>query len=653
MLIHLFLLIQTIKVEVPMPYGYNGIILHVNLTTRVILEEKPPESFYRKYLGGSAMGLFYILRESPAGVDALAPENVLTLFAGVTTGAAISGQSRINANAKSPISGAIGDSQGGGFFPAELKFTGIDGIVIKGRSSQPVYLAIIGGTYELKDASHLVGKVTGEVESILKKELGDDKIEILQYGPGAENGVLFSSLVSMSNRNNGRTGMGLVMASKNLKAVVVRGTKKPAIADQKKLTELHRSGPKVLPENPDMPGMTEFGTSGVVMFQNTLGTLPTRNYNEGQFEHADPISGEVMARTILKERDTCYACIVRCKRVVEINEGKHIVDPKYGGPEYETLGTFGSYCGIDDLAAISKANQICNMYGVDTIACGATIAFAMECFEKGIITSNEIGGIDLRFGNADAMLEVLDQIVNNSGKLGRILSQGSERAAKAWGRQAKDCLITIKGAEAPAHMPQAKRSLALIYAVNPFGADHQSSEHDPYYEEGVADLNLNRLKMVGLQDPQPRYSLTHEKVRFALQSELFYSMMDSLELCQFVWGPAWTLYGPKETVEMVNAVTGWDMTVEELLLVGQRRLNLMRTYNAREGLDRKDDQLPKKFYQPLEGTGPTSGIALEITEFEAALDTYYKLNGWTSNGIPTRKKLTELDLAWACEYLPA
>jgi aldehyde:ferredoxin oxidoreductase len=638
--------------EVNMPYGYTGTILHVDLTTQKISTETPPESFYRTYLGGSAMGLYYILREAPSGVDPLAPGNVLTLFTGVTTGASISGQSRINANAKSPISGGIGDSQGGGFFPAELKFAGVDGIVIKGRSPKPVYLIIMNGKYELKDATHLMGKVTGEVEEILKNELGDRKIEILQHGPGAENGVLFSSLVSMSNRHNGRTGMGLVMASKNLKAVVVRGTKKPAISDQKKLTEMHRSGPKIFPLNPDMPGMTDFGTAGVVMFQNTIGSLPTRNYNEGQFENADPISGEVMARTILKEKDTCYACIVRCKRVVEITEGKHRVDPIYGGPEYETLGTFGSYCGIDDLSAVSRANQICNMYGVDTIACGATIAFGMECFEKGIITKEQTGGINLRFGNSDAMLEVLDQIVKNQGVLGKVLSQGSERAAAVWGEQAEECLITVKGAEMPAHMPQAKRSLALIYAVNPFGADHQSSEHDPYYEEGVAALNLNRLKELGLSEPQPQYSLTPEKVRFALQGELFYSMMDSLELCQFVWGPAWTLYGPKETMEMVNAVTGWDVTVDELLLVGQRRLNMMRTFNSREGLDRKDDKLPKKFFKALQGTGPTAGKVINKGEFEKALDHYYMLNGWTMNGIPTRQKLVELDLGWASEYLP-
>ena len=326
----------------------------------------------------------------------MSPENVLTLMLSVTTGASISGQSRINANAKSPLTGAIGDSQAGGFFPAELKFAGYDGIVIKGRSAKPVYLSIVDGKAELHDASPLMGKVTGEVDAILKQEVGDPKAEVIQCGPAAERGVLFSSLVNMANRNNGRTGMGLVMASKNLKAVVVRGKQKPELADPAALTALNREGPKEMPKNADMDGLAKLGTAGVVMFQNTIGTLPTRNYSEGQFEDAEKISGEVLYDTVLKERDTCYACIVRCKRVVEITDGPYQVDPLYGGPEYETLATFGSYCAISDLAAVSLANQICNMQGVDTIACGATIAFAMECFEKGIIGLEQTGGLELK-----------------------------------------------------------------------------------------------------------------------------------------------------------------------------------------------------------------------------------------------------------------
>lgn len=635
-----------------MPNGYNGKILHVDLTKGTFEVEEPNEAFYRKYLGGSAMGMHYILRDMPRGADPLGPENVLTLFTGVTTGAAISGQSRLNANAKSPISGGIGDSQSGGFFPAELKFAGFDGIVVKGKSAKPVYLCIVDGKYELRDASHLMGKLSGEVDDIMHKEV-DPKAEILQHGIGAENGVLFSSLVSMSNRHNGRTGMGLVMASKNLKAVVVRGKGKPKLADSKALAALNKTGPKILPDNPDMPGLANDGTATVVAFNNTIGTLPTRNYNEGQFEHFEAISGETMSATILKDRDTCYACVVRCKRVVEVKDGAYKVDPRYGGAEYETIGTFGSYCGVSDLAAINLANQICNEYAVDTIAAGATIAFAMECYEKGIVTKEQVGGLDLKFGNADAMIKALYMMVKAEGEFGKTLGMGSERAAKKWGNGADECLITVKGAEAPAHMPQAKRSLALIYAVNPFGADHQSSEHDPYYEEGVADLNLNRLKLLGLGDPQAGYSLTPEKVRFAYLTEAFYSMLDSAELCQFVYGPAWTLYGPAETVEMIRAVTGWDVTVEELLAVGERRLNLFRVFNAREGLNRNADKLPKKFFKQLQGTGPTAGIALTHEEVESALDNYYKTAGWTNDGIPTRETLKKHDVEWAAEYLPA
>jgi aldehyde:ferredoxin oxidoreductase len=629
-----------------MPYGYNGKILHVDLTKGVLTVEEPKEAFYRKYLGGSAMGMHYILREMPKGTDPLGPDNVLTLMAGVTTGAPISGQSRLNANAKSPISGGIGDSQSGGFFPAELKFAGFDGIVIKGKSPKPVYLSVVDGKAELRDAAHLMGKISGDVDDILHKEV-DPKAEILQHGIGAENGVLFSTLVSMSNRHNGRTGMGLVMASKNLKAVVVRGQKKVEISDKKSLTALNRIGPKAIPENGDMDGLAKFGTAVVVLFNNTIGTLPTRNYTEGQFEGCEAISGEKMAETILEDRDTCYACVVKCKRVVEIKEGAYQVDPRYGGPEYETLGTFGSYCGIDNLAAISVANQICNEYAVDSIAAGATIAFAMECFEKGIITKEQTAGLDLKFGNAEAMLRALDMMVKGEGEFGKTLGQGSERASKIWGKGSDELLITFKGAEAPAHMPQAKRSLGLIYAVNPFGADHQSSEHDPYYEEGVGDFNLERLKQIGLGTPQPAYSLTSEKVRFAYLTQLFYSMMDSAELCQFVYGPVWTLYDAKQTAEMMNAVTGWDLTVDELLEVGARRLNLFRIFNAREGLGRKDDKLPKKFLKQLAGTGPTAGMALTQSEFDHALDEYYRIAGWNADGVPMRETMEKLDLAWA------
>ena len=636
-----------------MPYGYTGNILHVDLTSGVLTVEHPPESFYRQYLGGSAMGVYYILKELKPGADALGPANVFTIMLSPLTGAAISGQSRATVNAKSPLVDGIGDSQMGGFFPAEMKFAGFDGLVVTGRSEKPVYLYLTDGgpgnppVAELRDAAHLWGHTTSEVDTILKAELGDDKIEIAQCGPSGEKLSRLASVINMANRAAGRTGMGAVMGSKNLKAVVARGkSKRLSVADPKKLNELAKVGPATLDTIPDMVGLKEHGTASVLSFQNATGTLPTRNYNEGQFEDFEPISGEVMTETILRDRDTCYACTVHCKRVVETTWRGQPVERKHGGPEYETLSTFGSYCGVKDLDAISYVNKICNEYGLDTIGTGATVAWAMECYEQGLLTEAEVG-YPLPFGDADAMVRITEQLARREG-LGNVLAEGSRLAADRL-EKGHDNLITVKGSEAPAHMPQAKRSLGLIYAVNSFGADHQSSEHDPMVEDGAADLYMGRLKQIGVEHTIAPRSLGEDKVRFALQSQRFYSFLDSADLCQFVWGPAWTLYGPAETVELVKAITGWnDYSMDELMTVGERRLNLLRMFNAREGLTRQDDKLPKKFFKALQGAGPTAQVTLSQAELTEAQDLYYELSGWDkATGNPTAATLKRLELDWA------
>jgi aldehyde:ferredoxin oxidoreductase len=629
-----------------MPNGYTGNILHVDLNTGALTIENPPESFYRKYLGGSAMGMYYILNSMQPGADPLGPDNVLTLMLSVTTGAAISGQSRATVNAKSPLVDGIGDSQMGGFFPAEMKFAGFDGLVVKGQSAKPVYLWLNEGKAELRDAGHLWGKTTSEVDDILKKELGDDKIEIAQCGPAGEKKSRLASVINMANRAAGRTGMGAVMGSKQLKAVVVRGrSKRLPLADAKAINTLARQGASVLDSNGDVKGLQDHGTASVLSFQNATGTLPTRNYNEGQFEDFEPISGEVMTETILKERDTCYACTVNCKRVVETEFMGKPVEKKHGGPEYETLSTFGSYCGVKDLDAIAYANKLCNEYGLDTIGTGATVAWAMECFEKGVLTEAEVG-FSLKFGDAQAMTRLTEIIARREG-IGNVLAEGSRKAADRL-EKGHDYLITVKGSEAPAHMPQAKRSLGLIYAVHPFGADHQSSEHDPMVEEGAADLYMGRLKLLGFNQTIAPRSLGEDKVRFAMKTQHFYSFLDSADLCQFVWGPAWTLYGPQETVDFVKAATGWnDFTLDELMTVGERRLNMLRVFNAREGIDRQADRLPKKFFKSLAGTGPTAQVTLTDEEMTQAQDAYYEMSGWDkATGNPTTETLERLDLAW-------
>jgi aldehyde:ferredoxin oxidoreductase len=644
-----------------MPNGYNGKILHVNLTTGELRVEEPPERFYRQYMGGSALNMYYLLKEMPAGADPLGPDNILALSVGVTTGAPVSGQSRMTASAKSPLTGAIGDAQCGGFFPAEMKFAGFDAFIIKGKASKPVYLWVNDGKYELRDASHLWGKITGEVEHLLKKELGDPNIEVAQVGPAGERGVRFSAIINMSNRANGRTGMGAVMGSKNLKAVVVRGKegkKNFAVADKKRVNELARLGAKMFPTS-DVAGLGKYGTAETTGAQQAVGMLPSYNFSSGVFDGWQKIDGPTMYDTILKGvaedkqdlkgRDTCYSCTIRCKRVVEITTGPYKVDPHYGGPEYETTSTFGNYCGIEDLAAIAYANQICNKYGMDTISCGATIAWAMECFENDLITTADTGGIELRFGNAEAMVKMTELIARGEG-FGKTLGLGSAAAAKVIGRGTEEFLITSKGQEAPAHMPQMKRSLALIYAVNPFGADHQSSEHDPVYEDKVA--YPDRLGALGLTEAQPVRSLGPEKVRFARETQYFYSLMDSVNVCQFVYGPAWQLYGPQDLLQMIQAVTGWAVTMEELQQVGERRLNMLRAFNAREGIDREQDKLAEKMFKKALKGGSSDGVKVDRAQFEAALDDYYRQNEWdVETGTPTRHKLEALGLDWVADQL--
>ncbi len=639
-----------------MPHGYAGKVLHVDLSRGALDIEEPPESFYRTYYGGSALGAYYVLRDVPADAGPLGEENVLALAVSVLTGAPIAGLSRMTAVAKSPLTGGIGDSQCGGFWPAELKFAGFDAIIVRGKASSPVYLWIHDGQAELRDAAHLWGKVTFEAETRIKAELGDQKIEVLQVGPAGENLVRYASLVNMSNRHNGRTGMGAVMGSKNLKAIAVRGTLKPTMAHPSQVKELAK---RIAQRDPDY---LQYGSSGGLTGQQSAGGLPSYNWASGVIDGADNLSGITMYDTILRGakegkqdrlgRDTCFACAVRCKRVVEDQGGTYRLDPDYGGPEYETMGTLGTYCGITDLEAVAYASQLCNAYGMDTMSCGATIAWAMECYEGGLISSRETGGLDLRFGNTSALVRAVEMIAAREG-FGDVLAEGSARAADRLGK-GHEHLAVVKGNEIPAHAPHLKRSLGLIYAVNPIGADHMASEHDAAYEGAEAyEPNRDRLEPLGLTEPQEPLSLGSEKVRYAVQTQRLYGFMDSADLCQFVFGAFWQLAGPVEMAEIVHAVTGWDVTVDELLKVGERRLNLLRAFNARDGIGREADRLPDRFFdRPLKG-GPTDGWKLDRQQYAEALDSYYKQVGWDpGTGYPTRWKLEELGLDWVAVHAP-
>jgi aldehyde:ferredoxin oxidoreductase len=651
-----------------MLYGYAGKILHVDLTAGTLDVEEPSEDFYRTYVGGSALGLYYLLRHTPAGAAPYGPENTLTFALAGTTGAPIAGQSRATAVAKSPITGGAGDSQAGGFWPAELKFAGFDAIVIRGTSPGPVYLWIKQGEAELRPAGHLWGKTTREVDRILEEELEDKRIQVAQVGPAGERLVRFAAVMNMANRAHGRTGMGAVMGSKKLKAIAVRGGKKKLpMADPEGLREIMQASLPGIKGDPDMVGLSKYGTLDILESQSATGGLPTRNWQSGAMTDDEArllsgprlfdelLRGEDEATTLKQGRDTCYSCAVRCKRVVESEWQGKAIDPEGGGPEYETVSVFGSYCGVTDLHAVSYANQLCNDAGVDTIAAGATMAFAIECFERGLITAEDTNGIELRWGDGGAMVAMLEQTLAREG-FGDVLAEGSERAAESIGNGAGAFAMTVKGAELPAHMPHVKRSLALIYAVNPFGADHQSSEHDPNYEPETIDTSPEkygkRMADLGLTDPQDPLALNPEKVKFALTTQYSFSAMDTTNVCQFVYGPGWELMGMEELAGVVTAVTGIETGVADLQTMGARRLNMLRAFNAREGITRDRDTLPRRLFdEPLQG-GMTDGVVVDEGEWRAALDEYYRQAGWdVTTGNPTRETLEGLDLAWVADEI--
>jgi aldehyde:ferredoxin oxidoreductase len=643
-------------------YGYTGKILHVDLTSGALDVEEPPEELYRTYMGGSALGLYYLLKNTPAGADPYGPENTLAFMLAGITGAPIAGQSRATVVAKSPLTGGVGDSQAGGFWPAELKFAGFDGIVIRGISPKPVYLWINQGEVELRDAGHLWGKTTDVVDEMLAEELGDKRIQVTQIGPSGEKLVRFSAIMNMATRAHGRTGMGAVMGSKKLKAIAVRGGKKKLpMADAERVREIMKPSIANVRNDEDVWDLAKYGTLGILESQNAVGGLPTRNYRSGWMgdDRAAAIGGERLFDELLRGadddnqlkagRETCYSCAVRCKRVVESEWQDKAIDPKLGGPEYETSSVFGSYCDIDDIHAIAYANQLCNQYGVDTIAAGATMAFAIDCFEQGLISLDDTGGIELGWGKAEAMIAMLEKTLTREG-FGDLLAEGSARASIRIGNGAEDLAVTTKGTEFPAHMPQVKPSLAVVYAVNPFGADHQSSEHDPGYTPEVAAASPEkygkRMADIGLTDQQPEDVLNEAKIEYALKTQYAYSALDTADACQFVFGPAWQLLGMEELAGVISGVQGEEMTVDDLMTLGARRLNMLRAFNAREGITREQDTLPKRLFEPLEG-GPSDGKYIDRDQFEAALVTYYEMAGWDPvTGNPTAETLDGLELGW-------
>lgn len=618
-------------------HGYFGELLDVNLSKEQIGEFAIPEAWIKKHLGGRGLGTRFLLDKLKVGVDPLGPENILVLITGPLQGTNFPGAGKHAVMAKSPKTKAINESYAGGFFAHELATSGYDGIIIKGKAEDPKYFTLIEGEPKIRDADKLWGLKTAEVEEKLKKKHG--QVRVASIGPAGEKLIMQSCIINDRNRAAGRPGFGAVMGSKKLKAIVVKGGLTKTFSDDDKFKKVRKQFAKQLTEDPSMQSLGKYGTASGVKPLNELGILPTKNFQEGEFEGAEAISGETMYQEIIKERDSCTGCPVRCKRVVGTEFAGEKVEKRYGGPEYETIGAFGSLCLNDNLASIALANQKCNAYGLDTISIGNIAAFVMEATEKGII--DEAEGIG--WGDSEGILRLIDQIVKREG-IGDLLSKGLKYAADELD---VDFAVHVKGQEVPLHEPRGKKGLAISYATSPRGATHLEAMHDEMFE-GVETPTPE----LGVTEPIDRFSW-NQKAKLCEIYEDLYSFVNSSIICGFVsWNRAMDeKYYPFPAIrQAINSITGFDIDTKEMMKIGERNYVIRRILTAREGFTRNDDDLPSRLKQTLR-KGASGGEDIPDETLQKCITEYYNLRGFDKYG-PTNKKLRELGLEELISMIP-
>jgi aldehyde:ferredoxin oxidoreductase len=632
-------------------YGYLGKVLRVNLSYSKITEEPLPEHVARKFVGGTGLGAEILFEELRAGIDALGPENKLVVATGPLCSIPFSGASRFAVCAKSPLTGAWGESLSGGYMAPKIKQSGFDAIIVEGVSKTPVWLYVNEGKAELRDASKYWEHSTKETENGIKKELGDkDKRQtsVASIGLAGERLVRFAAIINDLHEAVGRSGMGAVMGSKKLKAWACKGTLKTPVHDEKKLMEYVRQCVTEVKKGSVIEGLRAYGTAGDTDDLSRSGRLPTKNFQRGTFEGAENITGETIVKSgFLVGRDTCWACSTNCKRVVEAKE-PYEIDRELGGQEYETTAALGSYCLNDDMYSIGKGSALCNLYGLDTISTGVVIGFAMEAYEKGLITKEQTGGLEIKWGSPAVVLSLIEKIGRRED-IGDLLAEGVWRAAQKIGRGAEEFAMHVKGREIPMHEPRGKRGVGLMYAVAERGASHMEWEHDDLWDPETslrAELGLtaDHVPERGLLD----YGLS--KVRIGKIAGDLWSTCNSLVVCVFDVYPGGGLEH-RTLLGILNATTGWNMTMKEYMQVGERAIDLARAFNAREGLTRKDDQLPKRIMEPLPD-GVFAGKPFTQEMLDSMLDNYYEMRGWNKNtGIPTKKTLEAIGLENAAQEL--
>lgn len=617
--------------------GYAGKVLRINLTDQTAKEEALPLEMARDFIGGAGFGIKYLFDEVPAGADPLGPENKLIFASGPFSGTTIPCASRMAVAGKSPLTGAVGMALTGGYFPVELKFAGYDALIVEGKAEKPTYVWIKNGKVKFRSAKKVWGMMTTDCQQIIKNELNDQNVRIACIGPAGEN---LSKMACIINelRAAGRKGLGAVMGSKNLKAIAIRGNKKVAIADKDKLKTASATFNKAMKESPILyPEFSKHGTPMVVDATCATGIFPTKNFTTtGEYAPADKIGVAVQMT-----RDTgsvhCYGCPVGCSQLKMAKTGPY-AGTLAEGPEYETFFSFGGETGVEDIDAIIAADRLSDELGLDTISAGVTIGFAMECYEKGILSKEDTGGLELNFGNHEAMVSLLRLMAFRDG-IGALLADGARVAAEKIGKGSEKYAMHVKGLELPAYDVRGAKAHGLNFATSYTGADHNRG----YAFQEIFGIPIPYAVDRFVAEGKGKLTKWNQDVRSAT--------CDAPTMCAFLLDMAVPAIATQNTADLMEAVTGLSFTAEDIQKVGERMNNLARAFNVREGFTRADDTLPERLMtEPLKA-GAAKGHFVSKEDLKVMLDEYYTARGWDNAGVPSKEKLNELGLGYVAGKL--
>jgi aldehyde:ferredoxin oxidoreductase len=601
-------------------FGYHGRALVVDLSSQETHWQTLDEGILRRFIGGIGLGTYLLYTHCPPGVEPLDPANPLIFVCSPLVGSRLTTSSKFAVLTKSPLTGFIGDSLSSSFLATEIKRLGCDALIIKGRSPSPTLLHLNDGAVEFLDATELLGLSTSETETAVKERLGR-RTRVASIGPAGERLVRFASIANDGGRQAGRTGPGAVMGSKNLKAIAVRGTSPAPVFDREALDVIGQD----LSRRSLGPATEKYRTLGTlanVSVFNRLGTLPTRNFQQSTFDEAESVSGEEFHETHFVKNAHCANCTIGCEKIMVTTDGG---PEARGRMEYESAFALGPLVGLGNSNAVIRASRFCDEAGMDTISAGATIAWAMECFEKGLLTTEDTGGVELRFGSEEALATALEMIAERRG-LGDLLAEGSRRASETVGRGSGDWAMHVKGLEMPGYEPRSLKTMALGLAVSTRGACHnRSSAYEADFSSRV-----------------DRLSVDDERGRITMEGEDFSSVLDSLIWCKFLRKAFDDFYA--ESADIYEHITGWQMTPEELKQAGERINNLKKLFNIREGWSREDDTLPPRVRHEKLPTGVVEGVGLTTQDLDMMIRSYYRARGWTEDGDIPDEKLRELEL---------